>query len=104
MKSMVKQAMVYLSSTKETFGIGTLEALASGVPVLGFDHGGNRDLVKHGVNGYLARPLDYDDLAEGLRYCMKHRKVLSDNARESVKGFTWGKACEKLAQVYASVL
>ena len=104
MKVMVKKAGVYLSTTKETFGIGTLEAMASGVPVLGFAHGGNLTLVQHGETGYLARPGDFNDLVEGYRYCMEHRQVLGDNAREAAKSWTWEKAIERVAQVYLEAI
>jgi glycosyltransferase involved in cell wall biosynthesis len=36
MKRLVQSCIVYLSTTKETFGIGILEAMASGVPILGY--------------------------------------------------------------------
>ncbi len=104
MKAMVQQAAIYLSTTKETFGIGILEALAAGTPVLGYAQGGILDIVKHGVNGYLAQPGNLEDLADGLDYCMKHRKVLGDNGREAAKEFTWHRVCEKVAQVYKEVL
>lgn len=100
MKALVQQAAVYLATTKETFGIGMLEAMASGVPVLSYDWGGARDLVQHGVNGYLARPVNLDDLTEGLRYCLEHRKVLGDNGRELAKRWTWEAACRQVAEVY----
>lgn len=104
MKTMVQQAAVYASLTKETFGIGVLEAMASGVPVLGFRYGGNIDIVEHGVTGYLANPMDYDDLAYGLDYCLTHRKILSDNAREMAKKWTWEKAVEALYNVLQSAM
>lgn len=100
MKKLVQQAGVYLSTAKETFGIGVLEAMASGVPVLGWRNGGNVQLVEHGTNGYLATPNDYEDLAEGLRYCLNHHNVLGDNGREMAKAWTWQAACEKVAGVY----
>ena len=100
MKKMVQRASVYLSTTKETFGIGTLEAMASGIPVLGFAHGGNLDLIEHAVNGYLAEPNNYEDLAAGLAYCLKHRKILGRNGQEMAKRWTWEAACEKVAEVY----
>jgi len=104
MKEMVQRAGVYLSTTKETFGIGVLEALAAGVPVLGWAYGGNLDLVEHGVSGYLARPGDYDDLATGLGYCIKHRKALGANGRECARAWTWPAAMEKLASVFKAAL
>lgn len=100
MKKYVGHAAVYLSTTKETFGIGVLEAMASGVPVLGFKWGGNVDLIEHGVNGYLAHPNDIEDLAMGLDYCLKYRNQLGANGRELAKQWSWPNAVEKVAKVY----
>jgi glycosyltransferase involved in cell wall biosynthesis len=100
MKRIIGDAGVYLSTTKETFGIGVLEALSAGIPVLGFAHGGNLLTVQHMVNGYLARPWNYADLTYGLEYCLKHRKVLSDNARETARKWTWQSAMEIVAWTY----
>jgi len=100
MKQLVQSAFIYLSTTKETFCIGVLEAMASGVPVLGFDFGGNSILVEHGRNGYLARPGDFDDLAEGLAYCAQHRDALGANGQEMARAWTWESAVEKVAGVY----
>jgi len=104
MKPMVQRAGVYLSTTKETFGIGILEAMASGVPVLSFAHGGILETVKHGVNGYLAKPGDYDDLAVGLDYCLKNRQTLGANGREMAKRFTWEKVAQQLRVIYDDTL
>lgn len=104
MKAWVGSSQVYLATTKETFGIGILEAMACGVPVLGFAHGGILDLVTHGKEGYLASPGNYDDLNTGLEYCLKHRDALGKNGRKKAKEFTWEKACEKVAYVYNEAL
>lgn len=104
MRHVVANSAVYLSTTKETFGIGVLEALACGIPVLGFAYGGNLITVQNLVNGYLARPGNIQELSYGLGYCLKHRKVLSDNARESAKQWTWEKAMEMVAYAYQLAL
>ena len=104
MKPLVEGCAIYLSTVKETFGIGVLEAMAAGRPVLGWAYGGNADLVKHGETGYLAKPNDYEDLATGLDYCLRHAEVLGDNGRELVKGYSWLRAAEMVAKVYHRVL
>jgi len=101
MMTWVQKAALYLATTKETFGIGILEAMAAGVPVLGFAHGGIVDIVQHGVCGYLARPGDYDDLYRGLEWCLQHRETLGRNGQELVRAFTWPEICRQVAQVYA---
>lgn len=104
MKRYIHGASVYLSTTKETFGIGILEALASGVPVLGFDYGGNKEIVQHCVDGYLAEPNNTDDLSEGLAYCMKYREVLSRNAVRLSKEWSWKNPMEILKKTYEMAL
>lgn len=104
MREMVKGAAVYLATTKETFGIGTLEAMACGVPVLAFRHGATRDLIEHGVTGYLVDPGDYDGLATGLDYCVAYRHILGANAREAVKAHTWQRVAQSFAEVYQQAL
>lgn len=43
-----------------------MEYMASGLAVVCSDSGGNRELVSHGLNGYLVRPGDVADLARRL--------------------------------------
>lgn len=104
MKRLILYSSLFISTTKETWGITILEAMASGVPVLAFDQGGAKELVTHGVTGYLARPNDYEDLAVGLEYCMKYKNVLGENAREIARQFTWDRSMEALLRVYQEVI
>jgi glycosyltransferase involved in cell wall biosynthesis len=104
-KERVRHAGVYLATTRETFGIGTLEAMAAGVPVLGFNWGGQPEIVVHKEHGYLAEPGDYDDLAMGLDYINEHRAYLSQRARAHVlEHFTWEFWIEQYAKLYINVL
>lgn len=100
MALLVRGASVYFAPTKETFGIGILEAMAAGVPVLGYAHGGILDLVQHGVNGYLAQPGNEQDLLAGLAYCLQHRSVLGENGRGMAQAYTWDKVAAQVAEVY----
>lgn len=100
MRGFIQRSAIYLSTSKETFGLSVLESMASGKPVLGWNWGGNTQLVKHGVNGYLAEPNNIDDLMEGLNFCLKYQKKLGANSRELAREWTWQKACEMVAGVY----
>ncbi len=104
MQPIIRGASVYLATVLETFGIGTLEAMACGVPVLGFRQGGTADIVEHGVTGYLVEPGDYDGLREGLDYCLKYRATLRANARAVALTYTWDKVAERCAAIYRDVL
>lgn len=48
------------TSTTETQGIVSLEAMAAGTPVLAVDATGTRDIVKDGENGYLTKESVFD--------------------------------------------
>lgn len=100
MKGMVQSASIYLATTKETFGIGTLEAMASGCAVLGYDWGGTRDIIQHEHTGYLCRPGDTEALVEGYEYCLEHGPRLAANAREAARAYTWERVAEQFAGVY----
>lgn len=55
-----------LPSLADNFPNTLLESLFCGTPCVGFDVGGVGDLVVTGTTGYLAKPLDSDDLAQGI--------------------------------------
>lgn len=104
-KKLVNNAAVYLCSARETFGIGTLEAMACAVPVLGFNWGGQREIIEHKVTGWLAAPGDFDGLLEGLRYCLQNKKKIGRAARAHVlKNFDWKKRIADYASLYDRVL
>ncbi len=54
-----------LPSDVESFGLSALEALATGVPVVGSNSGGLPEVVEHGVSGFLAPPGDVAAMAAG---------------------------------------
>lgn len=104
MQLYTKNAAISLETTRETFGIHILESLAAGVPVLGFRHGAIVDIVQHGITGILVEPNDINGLLEGLQWCLKHRDVLSANAKKAAQEFTWARVAQEFAVVYDKAL
>ena len=104
MKDLVRRAGVYLATTRETFGIGTIEAMAAAVPVVGWAWGGQREIVQHGETGWLALPGDMEGLEEGIRWALANRREIGGNAREAVKArWTWEHRMPPYAELYASL-
>lgn len=103
MRACVKSAGVYLATTKETFGIGTLEAMAAGVPILGYRWGGTADLVDHKTTGYLVKPGDVDGLAEGYAWLMEHRTQIARQTRLIAAEHTWPAVMEQYAALYRRI-
>ena len=52
-----------MATASETYGMVTLEAMASGTPVLGTDSGGTPEILGGGKFGMLFRPRDEEDFA-----------------------------------------
>ena len=96
MRDAILNCSVYLATTRETFGIATLEAMAAGKPVVGYNVGFQP--VLHGITGYLARSGDTDDLARGIRWALEHRDVLGANSRIVAGWYTWKRACESFIE------
>jgi glycosyltransferase involved in cell wall biosynthesis len=104
MKKLVSEAGVYLATVRETFGIGTLEALAYGIPVAGFNWGGNSEIIIQGKTGYLAPPGDYKALAECIELCIANRETLSKNAIEDARTrWKWEPRIEQYANIFKRV-
>lgn len=104
-KSIIQNAGVYLVTARETFGIGTLEALASGVPVAGWDYGGQSEIILQGETGYLAPFGDYAALIDCVNRCIRDRERLSANARQDVLNrWQWVDKIEQYANLYSATV
>jgi len=78
---------VILPSTQDNLSNIVIESMSCGIPVVAFDIGGNSDMIEHKVNGYLAKPFETEDLANGIKYIMNSSEYgeLCNNAREKAK-------------------
>jgi len=105
MRPVVQKAGVYLATARETMGIGTLEALAAGVPIVGWDYGGQHEIVRDGETGYLAEFGDIDGLAAAVRRCLAERERLSANARRDAgERWSWKDKIARYADLYRRVV
>jgi glycosyltransferase involved in cell wall biosynthesis len=94
-------------SDTETFGNVTLEAMASGVPVICADATGSSSLVIHEVTGYLAPPGEvtyFRDYAALLLADHQLRRRMGNAARERSQNYDWGTAMERIVAYYDEVL
>ena len=101
MKPVVQRAGVYLATTRETFGIGTIEALAAGVPIVGWDYGGQHEIVIHNETGILVPFGDIEGLADALRRVLSDRGAFSAAARrDAVDRWGWQDKIAQYAALY----
>jgi phosphatidylinositol alpha 1,6-mannosyltransferase len=91
----------------ETFCQAVQEALASGVPAIGPDAGGPRDLITHCRTGYLLGVEDFSprlvDAVDTLQDT-RTRAEFGAAARRSVRGRTWAAITDQLLWHYDDVL
>ena len=85
-------------STTDTYGNVVVEAHASGIPTIVSDTGGPKELVEHGVSGFITRSLDIDDFTAATLRLIEDpalRQTLGQNARASVQNRDWDRAFRK---------
>lgn len=71
------------TSHYETFGQTMIEAQACGCLPLAFDGSGQADIIHHKENGYLARRLDVENLADGLEWCLSEGQCIDRRSLRS---------------------
>lgn len=104
-RELLTDAGVYLCTTRETFGIGTLEAMASGVPVVGWNWGGQREIISHQVTGWLATPGDFQGLAQGIQWALDNRPQVAQAAYELVdRRYRWDQVIPQYDALYRWLL
>ena len=99
--------VMIVPSLQENLSNAIMESLACGTPVIGFNIGGNGDMIEHKKNGYLAKPFDTTDLKDGIEWVLNNDKYdeLCTNAREKVvKEFDSKVVARKYIELYKQVL
>ena len=99
---------IYISpSHVDGSSVTLMEALASGLPCLVSDIPGNKEWIQDGVNGWLFRDGDVDDLVEKILNTIKNRKSfkkIGEAARKTAEEKAdWKRNFGKLLQVYERI-
>lgn len=102
-------ADVYVhAAPRENFPNTILEAMACSSPVVGFDSGGVREVLVHGRTGHLAAEETAEELARGVRACLRdegERERLSRNCREAVlESFSLERQARDFRDLYRGLL
>jgi glycosyltransferase involved in cell wall biosynthesis len=96
------------ASRYEGWPIAVAEAMASGVPVVGFDIPGLRELVRPGTDGLLVAPGDVAALGRAVAALLSNRTLaagLGASARERAMGWlTWQECGERFADTMEGVI
>ena len=96
-----------IPSLQENLPNTIMEAKASGVPVVGFSVGGIPQMIRHRLDGYLAKPQDAADLASGIRWALTEADATALkelNRAEAVSQYSEQRVAEQYLKLYQRLL
>lgn len=106
LKELYLQAIVYLyTSPEEDFGMGIIEAMASGTPVVSWNKAGPTVTIENGKTGFLCQPHDLNNFIKQTNKLIKNPKLASRLGRASwqrAKLFSYQKHLKVLNRVLLS--
>lgn len=95
--------ILVLPSYFESFGIVLLEAMSYKLPVICGDGGFSKEIISDGLNGYVVKSGDVQDIKEKISLFFDRHiaEVLGNNARETVEKFyTFETIGSQLRKIY----
>lgn len=88
---------------KEGLGLVFLEAMASGIPVIGSNSGGIPEIIKDGVNGFLVEERDSINLAKRINEILKSEELCNQFIENGLKTAA-ERDYKNIAQKYAEII
>jgi glycosyltransferase involved in cell wall biosynthesis len=85
----------------------TIEAMASGLPVVGARAGGSATLIQNEVTGLHANPKDAHDFAEQVTRLLDDESLrlrLRENGIRFAHEHTWDKVFERFVEIYEGLV
>jgi len=105
---MVASDLFVLPSTRESFGLVILEALALGLPVIAARVGGVPEIIKTGETGILVEPGDTEGLAKAMMWALTNLAQAGQLARQGQamvrRHFSVEAMVKAVSRVYDEVL
>ncbi|TMN78116.1 MULTISPECIES: glycosyltransferase family 4 protein [unclassified Pseudoalteromonas] len=101
--------VMIVPSLQEAFGQTASESMACGTPVVAFGHTGLLDIIDHKENGYLATPIDSDDLAKGIDWVLNveadiYEKLCLSARNKVINEFDNEVVAKKYIKLYEKVI
>lgn len=91
----------------EAFGLTLVEAMSCGKPVIATDLAGVRSVVTDGMDGFLVKPKDINDLSAKINYFLTNPDSIFEfgrAGRRKVKAkYDWGIIGDKLNELYKNL-
>lgn len=106
-RAVASMDMLFNPSVTETFGNVTLEAMASGLPVIAAAATGSESLVEDGVTGRLVRPGACDQFCDALAlYCRdpEARRAAGKAGAQASRRYGWDEVNQELVEGYLRVI
>lgn len=100
LRNAYKYAYIYLyTAPEEDFGLGIIEAMSYGVPVVAWKSAGPRYIIKNKLTGYLAKTGKQEDFTNKIIKLVSDKKLnyqIAKNAYLESKKYTWDNHCNIL--------
>jgi glycosyltransferase involved in cell wall biosynthesis len=104
----LKMSDIFVSTSQhEGFGLVFLEAMACGLPIVCYDHGGQTDFLKSGSTGYLIELNDRQSFLASCRDLIRDpgaRKRMGAENRRRVEEFFIDRCASRYEDVFDNVI
>ncbi len=101
-----KADVFVLPSLSDSFSVTTLEAMASGIPVIVSENVGAKEIVNNGDNGFVVPIRNCEAIIEKITVLYNNRfyaREMGKNARNSVIKFNWNEYGKKIISFYENI-
>jgi len=106
-----KQSNLYVSASMasgaEGLSLALLDAMGARLPIIATDISGNNDVVNNGVNGYLIKPADKDEMSGMIVNLLKDKEKMEEFGRSSrviASEYSWENITRKYIALYQKLI